>query len=377
MAKSDKTEKPTPKKKKDSRKKGQIAKSQDLTAWTSLLVGLYLLPLTVGRIGRVVSGSMNDMRSMTSSPEKSAALDMLGTSLRDGFIAVAPLMATVMVVSVVASMAQTGPMLELKPLAPDFKRINPKSGFKRLFSVRSLWETVKQVLKMVIITMIAWPRVMDLVDLLSKRGRIGLAEALPPAGDTVLGLVRAIAWTVFVLSLADYSYQRYQHNRDMRMTKQEVRDEFKNSEGDGSVKARMRQMQRSMARNRMITDMGQADVVITNPTHIAVALQYDAERGGAPRVLATGAGALAQRIRERAAEVEIPIVEAKPLARALWRACDVGDEVPVMLYEAVAKVLVFVRKLGMQMSAYRPLDLPRESQVSEELLAAVPRKRRR
>jgi flagellar biosynthetic protein FlhB len=163
----------------------------------------------------------------------------------------------------------------------------------------------------------------------------------------------------------------------MRMTKQEVRDEHKQAEGDGSVKARMRAMQRSMARNRMIADMGLADVVITNPTHIAVALRYDVARGGAPRILASGAGSLAERIRERAKDAEIPIVEAKPLARALWRACDVGDEVPATLYEAVAKVLVFVRQLDRLMSANRHYDLPRASSVPEEQLAAIPRKRRR
>lgn len=377
MSKSEKTEQPTPKKKKESRRKGQIAKSQDLTAWTSLLVGLYMIPMMLGRIYGVTSASLNDVQAMSITPEADETVRILGLTLRDGFLAAMPLMLTVMAVTIVSSLAQTGLILTLKPIVPDFKRISPKKGIQRLFSVRSVWETVKQLLKTIIVIAISWPRVMDLVTTLAGRGRLSFAEALPAAGGAALGLVKSISWTVFVLALADYGYQRYQHNRDMRMSKKEIRDEYKSTEGDGSVKARMRQMQRSMARNRMISDVGQADVVITNPTHIAVALHYDTTRGGAPRVLATGAGSLAARIRERALEAEVPIVEAKPLARALWRACDVDDEVPSVLYEAVAKVLVFVRKLEGKMSANRPLDLPNASMVPEAVLAAVPRKRRR
>lgn len=377
MAKSDKTEQATPKKKKDSRRKGQIAKSQDLTSWFSLLVGLYLLPMTVGRLANVVSGSLSNVSALTSTPDPDSVVHILGTTLRDGFLAAAPLMLAVMGLTIVTSLAQTGLILTWKPIVPDFKRINPKQGIQRLFSVRSVWETGKQLLKVTIMVVIAWPRLRTLVEMLVGRGRLALSDSLPAAGQATLGLVRAITWTIFILSLADYGYQRYQHNRDMRMTKQEVRDEHKNAEGDGSVKARMRQMARSNMRNRMISDMGQADVVVTNPTHIAVALRYDPERGGAPRVLATGAGSLAARIRERARENEIPLVEAKPLARALWRACDVGDEVPLVLYEAVAKVLVFVRKLDRRLSAVRTVDLPTASSVPEEVLAAVPRKKRR
>lgn len=377
MPKSDKTEPATAKKKRDSRQKGQVAKSQDLTAWTSLLVGLYLIPMTVGRMADVFNGSLNDVRAMTTVPEPDATVRLVGVGLRDGFLAAAPMMLVVMLVSVVTSLAQTGLILSGKPLKPDFKRVSPKQGIQRLFSVRSAWETGKQLLKMMIVFAIGWPRVVELVETLAGRGRLGFSDALPAAGASALGLVRAITWTVFLLSLADYGYQRYQNIRDMRMTKQEVRDEHKQAEGDGSVKARMRAMQRSMARNRMIADMGLADVVITNPTHIAVALRYDVARGGAPRILASGAGSLAERIRERAKDAEIPIVEAKPLARALWRACDVGDEVPATLYEAVAKVLVFVRQLDRLMSANRHYDLPRASSVPEEQLAAIPRKRRR
>ena len=377
MAKSDKTEQATPKKKRESRRKGQIAKSQDLTGWASLLVGLYLLPLTVGGIATVVSGTMHDLREVGGTLEAEATVALLGTTLRDAFLAAAPMMLAAAGVAVLSSVGQTGLLLTFKPIVPDFKRISPKAGSQRLFSIRSAWETLKQLLKVAIIVGVAWPRVMALIDVLAGSGRLSLAEALPAAGGVVLGLARTVAWTVFLLSLADYGYQRFQHRRDLKMTKQEVRDEHKNTEGDASIKARMRAMQRGMARNRMIADMGDADVVITNPTHLAVALRYDPAHGMAPRVVATGAGSLAGRIRERAHEASIPVVEAKPLARALWRACDVGDPIPVLLYQAVAKVLVFVQRLDRRISSRRALDLPRSASVDDELLEAVPRKRRR
>lgn len=377
MGKSDKTEKPTAKKLRDTRKKGQIAKSQDLTAWAGLLVGLYLLPMAVGGLADTVSSALATMRGTATQPTSELAVSMLADTLRSGFLAVAPLMAAVAATSIVATLGQTGLVLSLKPLAPDFKRINPKQGIQRLFSVRSLWETVKQLVKVTIVIVIAWPRVVGLVEDLVGHGRLSLTDALPVAGSNMLGLVRTIAWVVFILSFADYGYQRYQHAKDLKMTKQEVRDEHKGAEGDAMVKGRIRSMQRAMARNRMLADMGAADVIITNPTHIAVAIRYDPTRGRAPVVLASGANDMAKRIRERGTESSIPIVEAKPLARALWRACDPGDEIPSVLYEAVAQVLAFVRRLDARLiTAGRRHTLPAHATKHHDQLDEVPRKRR-
>ena len=377
MSKSDKTEKPTAKKKRDTRQKGQIAKSQDLTAWAGLLVGLYVLPWSIGGLADVTTEAFAIMRGTSNEPSPDLAVRMLADTLRGGFLAVAPLMAVVAFASIAATLGQTGLVLSLKPLKPDVKRISPKQGIQRLFSVRSLWETAKQMIKVTIVIAIAWPRVTGLVEHLAGHGRLPLASALPAAGSDMLGLVRTIAWVVFVLSFADYGYQRYQHGKDLMMTKQEVRDEHRNSEGDGMIKGRMRAMQRQMARNRMLADMGDADVVITNPTHVAVAIRYDASRGRAPVVLASGANDMAKRIRERATESSIPIVEAKPLARALWRACDPGDEIPAVLYEAVAQVLAFVRRLDRHLAlAGRRHTLPSHTTRHHDLLDAVPRKRR-
>lgn len=379
MAKSDKTEKPTAKKKRDTRKKGQIAKSQDLTAWASLLVCLYVLPMSLGQLAKVTSGALESMRNMSTEPTPDLAVSVLAVTLRDAFLAVAPLMGVAVVTSMVATLGQTGLVFSLKPLVPDFKKISPKQGIQRLFSVRSVWETIKQVLKISIVIAIAWPRVVSLVEDLAGHGRLPLSASLQSASGNMLALVRTIAWVVFILSFADYAYQRHQHAKDMKMTKQEVRDEHKNQEGDGQVKGRIRSMQRALARNRMLSDIGQADVVITNPTHIAVALKYDVARARAPIVLATGANELAHRIREIADEHGVPLVEAKPLARALWRACDPGDEIPAATYEAVAHVLAFVRRLDLRLVvAGRRHTLPAHTAGKhDEVLEAVPRKHRR
>ena len=377
MSKSDKTEPATAKKKKESRQKGEVAKSSDLTGWAALLVALYIIPAMVGRLATATGSVLVRTNDLSGVVDPDVVVEILGRTLLDGFLAAAPVMFVAVGVSIVATIGQTGPMLSGKTLKPSFKRIDPKSGFQRLFSVRSLWETVKQIIKFAVILGIMWPAVTNLVTTLTGQGRLVFVDSLSEVGNSVLGLCRSVTWTVLVLSFADYGYQRFQHNKDQRMTKQEVRDEYKNAEGDGSVKARMRSMQRSNARNRMLADMGQADVVITNPTHIAVALRYDPERGGAPRVIASGAGSVAAKIRERAAEAKVPVVEAKPLARALWRSCEVGDEVPAGLYEAIALVLVFVKRLDRRFSTGRPLELPKTSSVADDYLAGITGRRHR
>ncbi|MGH9135375.1 MAG: EscU/YscU/HrcU family type III secretion system export apparatus switch protein [Ilumatobacteraceae bacterium] len=374
---ADKTEAPTAKRRKDSRKKGQVAKSSDLAPWLALLVGTYVLPFTVGALGRAMQTSLGEVRTIGTDPDPAKALDTLGSSLVGGFLAITPILLVCALVSVAAQLAQSGLLLTAHPLKPDFKRLNPIAGVKRLLSVRSVWETAKQVAKAVVIGVIAWPRVASLADELTRHGRVPLVEGVASIGLELLGLVRAIGWTVIAIAVADYAFQRRRHARELRMTRQEVRDEFRNSEGDPHVKQRIRALQGAMARSRMMTDVGTATVVVTNPTHVAVAIRYDAGGGGAPKVVASGADALAARIRERAVEAGVPIVEAPPLARAMWRTCSVGDEIPATLFEAVAKVLVFVRRIKGGLQAASVLPLPRTYQVDAGSLEQVARRRRR
>jgi flagellar biosynthesis protein FlhB len=376
MAK-DKTEKATPKKKRDARKKGQVSKSQDVVDWASVLAGSLVVPPLVGRMADGFTRSFVEMRRAVADPSGQMMVETLGAALRRGFVAALPLFAVVAMTTIVATVGQTGLLLTGTPLKPDPKRLNPIAGFKRLFSTQSVWSTGKQLLRMAIIAAIAYPRLGRMVKEIAGRGRLGLHDAIDVMVDGLIGLVRVIAFWMLLLAAADYGFQRFQHARNLRMTKQEIRDEHKQAEGDGMIKARIRSMQRAMSQNRMMADLPTANVVITNPTHIAVALRYDPAVSRAPKVVAVGAGSVAMRIRARAGEERIPIVEAKPLARALWRACEPGDDIPVTLYEAVAKVLAFVHRLDRRFGVARPLELPTAMQVDQASLDAIGRKRRR
>lgn len=374
---SDKTEKATAKKKRDTRQKGQVAKSQDVVDWAMLLGGTLMLPKMVKQMYANVEHSLNEIGRATADPSGVMAMRALGTGLRSGFMAAVPVLVVAAITSVVASVGQTGLLLTGKPLKPDFKRLNPIAGFKRLFSPQAAWTTGKQMLRMAIVAWLSIPRVQGIVEDLVGHGRVPLREAIVISGVRTLGLVKLVAFWMLILALADYGFQRWQFARNIRMSKQEIRDEYKQAEGDGMVKGRIRAMQRAMSRSRMMADIPSANVVVTNPTHIAVALRYDPLVSRAPKVVAVGAGNVALRIRQAATEAKVPIVEAKPLARALWRACEVGDDIPIVLYEAVAKVLAFVHRLDKRFGVARPLELPRSLQVDQAVLDAVGRKKRR
>lgn len=372
-----KTEAPTPKKKQEAKKKGTVAKSVDLGPWLTLLIATYLLPWLIGSVGGAVVDALTALGDLAAEPDVGDALRLLSAAMRAGFFAVMPFMAVIALVTVLSQMAQTGLVLSLHPLKPDFKRLNPIAGVKRLFSPKSLWETAKQVVKALLVAWIAWPHITAIHDLLVGHGRVPLLPGLSATAAEIMAMTRGVSWAVVGVGLFDYAFQRRNTLLDLKMTKQEVRDEMRSSEGDPQVKQRIRSLQMAMTRSRMMSAVPGASVVVTNPTHIAVALVYDPAAGGAPRVVAIGVDAVAKRIREKAAEAKVPIVEAKPLARALWRACEVGDEIPVTLYEAVAKVLAFVRRLRSSYLPSSPMPLPRLYNVDQTALDAVPDRRRR
>jgi flagellar biosynthetic protein FlhB len=372
-----KTEAPTPKKKQDAKKKGTVAKSVDLGPWLTLLIATYLLPWLIGSVGGAVVDALTALGDLAAEPDVGDALRLLSAAMRAGFFAVMPFMAVIALITVLSQMAQTGLVLSLHPLKPDLKRLNPIEGVKRLFSPKSLWETAKQVVKALLVAWIAWPHIIAIHDLLVGHGRVPLLPGLSATAAEIMAMTRGVSWAVVGVGLFDYAFQRRNSILDLKMTKQEVRDEMRNSEGDPQVKQRIRSLQMAMTRSRMMAAVPGASVVVTNPTHIAVALVYDPAAGGAPRVVAIGVDAVAKRIREKAAEAKVPIVEAKPLARALWRACEVGDEIPVTLYEAVAKVLAFVRRLRSSYLPSSPMPLPRLYNVDQTALDAVPDRRRR
>ena len=275
-------------------------------------------------------------------------------------MAIVPAMLALAGFAVLANMAQVGLLLTGKPLKPKFSRLNPIAGLKRMFSVRSLWATLTSALKLAIIIGVSAVMVKG-----SARDMMSAPQKTPQDAvhDTAmlgLQLVRTVAFAALIVGAADYAFQRRQHAREMRMTKHEIKQEHREADGDPNTKMRQRQMRAELSRNRMLADVANADVLITNPTHFAVAVKYERERG-APRVIARGADVIAAAIREAAAAAGVPCIEAKPLARALYAVCRVGEEIPPELYQGVATVLAFLHRLGAAqraMSSRIGLDVP-------------------
>ena len=240
------------------------------------------------------------------------------------------------------SVIQVGWKVTGKPLQPKFDKFNPINGFKRIFSKDSIFELVKSILKIFVIVYVAYTSIRGHAQDIFILYEIPLMQAIMLCGTVIINAGLKISLVYLVIGLADFIYQKYRFNEDMKMTKQEVKDEFKNTEGNPEIKGRQRQRMREASRRRMMQDVPKADVVITNPTHFAVAIKYDAETSKAPVVLAKGEDYLAQKIKEAAREHHIEIVENKPLARMLYANVDIGQEIPPELYQAVAEILAMV-----------------------------------
>jgi len=255
---------------------------------------------------------------------------------------IGPWVLTAMLLGALVNMLQTGFLVAPQALKPSFNRLNPLTGVKRFFSARGLVETVKAVAKIGIISWIAWTTIRGGYQDMLATIRMDLPAILGTIGDMLFRLATRIIGFLLVLSAADFGYQRYAFEKSIRMTKQEVKMESKQQEGDPLIKSRIRARQRQIAKRRMMSDVPLADVIITNPTHFAVALKYDSAKNGAPLVVAKGADLLAAKIREMAAEHDIPIVENPPLARNLYKNVEIGREIPADLFAPVAEVLAYV-----------------------------------
>ncbi|MEX2254411.1 MAG: EscU/YscU/HrcU family type III secretion system export apparatus switch protein [Acidimicrobiia bacterium] len=364
------TEAPTPKRKKEARERGQVAKSPELATWAALLAATVLVSGTISSAGTAFEGLMPRVSYAIAHPSLPRALDLLADGLVIVVVTLLPLMLGLMAVGVVTELAQVGLMPSFKRIRPKGERLSLIKGLRRIFSKRSLWETAKGVLRIVIIGAVAWLVLSATARALAVGG--SFASLIATTGQAVLQVVRTAAAAGLVLAAIDYVVQRRRVQADLRMTRQEVREETRRSEGDPNVRAAVRQRQRAMSKNRMIAAVGESDVVLVNPTHYAVALRYQAEQG-APEVLAKGAGSAAAAIRAEAERHHIPLVEDPPLARALHRVCEVGERVPAELWEAVARVLAFVyqaRQRGRPVLGIR--RMPASAPLPE-----VPRRRRR
>jgi flagellar biosynthesis protein FlhB len=339
--KDGKTEKPTPKKLKEARKEGQIARSPELISWISLLLGVTALQSMVNRSAKFMTGEMTQASNLMAHPDQNQALAFMGSSIGKGLMTVLPLTLTFMAIAVVGHLAELRFVPPLKGIKFSFSKVDPIKGAKRLFSPQSTFQAAKQLLKLVVFGTIAYMTFFTTAHNLIINGPYATSYLLTTAGKTVIKFVREAALAGIVIGIIDYVYQRRKINNSLKMSKHEIKQESRQQDLPPEVRGKIRQKQRQLTRNRMMAAIAKADVVIVNPIHIAIALQYDPERG-APRVLAKGAGFIAERIRERAEEHKIPLVQDIPLARALHKSCDVDDEIPAALFSAVAQVLAFV-----------------------------------
>jgi flagellar biosynthetic protein FlhB len=346
----EKTEQPTPQKLKKARQEGQIGRSQDIGAWFGMLAASIVLPHTLGSTMDHSRELLAKVPDVIADPDPQVALQILKDGMMSAAWAVLPLALTMMAVGIAAAGAQGGIRVATKLFIPKFNRLNPLPGIKKMLGPQALWEGTKALVKTGVLAAVLYMTMKDIVPLLMTAGQLQIGSLLGVINDAVLSLIRAAAVAGIVMAAADYFVVRRRTNKQLRMSKEEVKQEHKNTEGDPHVKGQIRARQMAMARNRQMADVPSADVVLVNPTHVAVALRYDPEQG-APRVLAKGRGAVAQKIRELATEHRIPMVQDVPLARALEKSVEVGMEIPADFYGAVAKVLAFVMSLKTKGSA--------------------------
>ena len=342
----DKTEQPTSKKLADARQKGNVAQSREIPSVMILSGGVGVLffaaPWMLSRLTELMRAIYLQAGSGRFMPE--TAHTLLWDVFINAVVLLVPLMLIVMTAGVVGNVAQFGFLITGEKMSPNLAKLNPISGLKKLVSLRSLVELAKSVIKLIIIGGVAYLVIHRYVDQIPGLMQLSVGSILSFVGNVSFQLGLYTCMVLFIMAVLDFAYTKWQHHHDLKMTKQEVKDEHKQREGDPSVKARIRSIQREMARQRMMEAVPDATVVITNPTHLAIALKYD-EGMPAPTVVAKGAGFIAQQIKAIAAEKGIPLVENKPLARTMFKTTDIGDCIPAALYRAVAEILAYVYRL--------------------------------
>lgn len=344
----EKSEQPTGKKLSESREKGMVAKSMEINSLAIFLTGTSLIYLTKGLIGRKLSEFsvqiFSSLHTLNISSENLGEYAVKGVLF---FISlIAPILIALVIISLISGYGQVGFRITPKVFMPNFARFNPITGIKNVFiSAKSIAEVIKSLLKLVIVSLFAYFVLEDTIK--SSAGLIdySIDEIFNFMVDTAFRLIWKIALVYIAFAATDFFYQRIKHKRSLMMSKQEVQEEHKQMEGDPHIKAKIRSKQLMIARNRMMKDIPKADVVITNPTHYAVALKYELGSKYAPKVLAKGVDEIAQKIKKIAVEHNIPLHEDIELARALYKHCEVGDEIPTNLFKAVAQVLAYIYQL--------------------------------
>jgi flagellar biosynthetic protein FlhB len=342
--KDGKTEKPTRKKLRDARKEGQFPRTPDASTWTAIAAGAALIPKSVSETAQQARQLLARLPSVANDPSPARALDVLDAMPMAILRGAAPVCLAALLGGLLATVAQ-GVYPSTKVMKPKFSRMNPKEGVKRMFGTRSLWEALKSLLKVIVIATVVFIVGRKLIPELAGQGVLPLAATVQRARSGLQTMVWSAATAGIVIAVADYFYQRHSVMKQLMMTPKEIKDEFKQTEGDPMLKGAIRAKQLAISRNRMLAKVAEANVVLVNPTHLAIALKYRPGQG-APHVVAKGAGAVALKIREIARENRIPVVEDKPLARTLYRVCELDEEIPAELYMAVARILAFVMAAG-------------------------------
>jgi len=371
----ERTEEATPRRLEKAREEGQVVRSQELTSFTLLMaaaVGILMLgSALMEKLVKIMQSGMQLDRELAFQSE--LMINRFYEFAIEGLISMAPLLFLLLVVAFFAPMLLSGWLVSAKAVIPDFKRIDPIKGFGRIFSMRSLIELVKAILKTILIggvaALVIWHNKDSVMALLTVSIDLGISRT----GDFLAMSFLLIISAMIIIVAVDVPFQIWEHAKQLRMTKEDVRKEYKESEGDPYVKARIRNLQREAARRRMMSEIPKADVIVTNPTHYAVALRYQSNMR-APKVVAKGVHLLAARIREIATEHRIPILEAPPLARALYHHTELESEIPEKLYTAVAEVLAYVFQLR-RYNEYGgteprpPVDVPVPEELDQANLA--------
>jgi len=344
---SQKTEDPTARKLSKARDKGQVGSSQEVKSWAILLgagMGLAVLaPWMMTRVANYSVGFLQHVEDISVS-RGSLPLLMVDVLLELGII-ISPLFGMLMVLAFVANVAQSGFLMAPSKIAPSVDKISLLKGVKRMFSVRSVVEFVKGLFKLTVLAFVCFSMSVPWMSDIALMPDHDILDTLDRLYIVALSIAAGAVMVMFVVAVLDFTYQKFEFTKSMRMTRQEVKDEHKDTEGDPHVKARIRKIRAERAQQRMMANVPNADVVVTNPTHFAVALEYKMDNMQAPKLVAKGVDSLALRIREVAEENDVPIVENPPLARALYAAVELDEEIPVEHYQAVAEIIGYIMRL--------------------------------
>lgn len=343
----ERTEKATPRRREKARKEGKVVRSAELNSAVILCLGIvtiyFIGPLLVTQLRQFMTYIFSEAPNMSTDFDSIVAL--FSSNILTFFLLLGPILVILVLIAYGINVLQIGILFTSKPLEPKLDKLNIANGIKRLFSVRSLFELVRDTVKLILIAIVGYISVKSQLGTFFALSDNSVAVFAGTMGTTALKTSLHIGAAMLFLAILDYAFQKYDFEKSIRMSKQDIKDEMKDTEGSPHTKARIRQIQREMSRKRMMQEIPKADVVITNPAEIAVALKYDKGKMEAPMVVAKGERLIAETIKELARESDVPIIENRPLARALFNMCDIGSYVPGKLYRAVAEVLAYVYRL--------------------------------